>query len=115
MFHFLEAKTREETTIISFTVQGVHEEGHLQPFEAELLRKLPTTQGARVVLNFSGLLYFSSAAIKFLIDAKRQIERVGGRFQMCCIRANIMEMLKAAGQADYLCIQPDLETALAQE
>lgn len=50
-----------------------------------------------IVLNCSGLSYISSSGLRVLLMALKKITAANGKFYLCCLQENIMEIFEIAG------------------
>ncbi len=50
-----------------------------------------------IVVNFSDLVYMSSSGLRVLLMALKKITAIGGKFHLCSLKENIMEIFEIAG------------------
>ena len=68
--------------------------------------------GLRLVLDFTGVKYLSSAALGKLITLRRKVDQLGGRLKLCEIASETMDVFRIAKLDDYFDICRDQRTAL---
>jgi anti-anti-sigma factor len=67
---------------------------------------------SRILLDFSGLTYISSAGLRSIIQIIKHTAVCGGRTGIFAVPAHILEIIEIAGFQNLLDIYPDRETAL---
>ncbi|MBS2211025.1 STAS domain-containing protein [Carboxylicivirga mesophila] len=61
--------------------------------KAELTAAL-SDNGVKMVLNLSNISFIDSTGIGTLISALKTARQNGGTFQLCCIKADVLSLLK---------------------
>jgi anti-sigma B factor antagonist len=80
----------------------------------EQLFDLVDNQGKRkVLLDFEGVVFVSSAALGKLITLNKKIQQSGGKLVMCAIAKPILEVLEVVKLDRLFSICPDQQCALA--
>jgi anti-anti-sigma factor len=67
----------------------------------------------KVVLDFSALDYISSAGLRVLLGAAKQLRASGGKLGMCGLNQSVREVFDISGFASILSIYPTEAEALA--
>lgn len=67
---------------------------------------------SRVLLDFSGLTYISSAGLRSIIRIIKHTAVCGGRTGIFAVPAHILELIEISGFQPLIDIYPDRETAL---
>jgi anti-sigma B factor antagonist len=67
---------------------------------------------SRILLDFSGLTYISSAGLRSIIRIIKHTAVSGGRTGIFAVPAHILELIEISGFKPLLDIYPDRETAL---
>lgn len=80
-------------------------------FDAQAAPFLAEARG-RVLLDFSGLTYVSSAGLRSILRIIKHTAACGGRPGIFAIPAHILELIEISGFKPLLDIYPDRETAL---
>ncbi len=65
-----------------------------------------------IILDCGGLDYISSAGLRVLLKATKELKKTSGRMCLCCIRDYIQEVLDLSGFSSFLPIRPDLNESL---
>jgi anti-sigma B factor antagonist len=79
---------------------------------SELIDLIQGRNAPRLVLDFTGVKYLSSAALGKLITLKRKVDQIGGRLRLCEIDSETMDVFKIAKLDDYFEICTDQRAAL---
>lgn len=53
-----------------------------------------SSEGAKMILNLSNISFIDSTGIGTLISALKTARQNGGTFQLCCIKAEVLSLLK---------------------
>jgi anti-anti-sigma factor len=80
-------------------------------FDAQATPLLAEARG-RILLDFSGLTYISSAGLRSIIRIIKHTSVSGGRTGIFAVPAHILELIEISGFQTLLDIYPDRETAL---
>ena len=68
-----------------------------------------------LVLDLSGMEYVSSAGLRILLMAAKQVRGSATRLVLCALRPNVMEVFEISGLAAVFSIAPGREAAMAHE
>jgi anti-sigma B factor antagonist len=66
----------------------------------------------RLVINFEGLEYISSAGLRVLNKANKKLKKSEGVIVLCCMEDYIREVFEISGFDTFLPIVPTVEEAL---
>lgn len=66
----------------------------------------------RLLLDFTGVTYLSSAGMRVLLSAYKRLKEVKGKVAVCSIEDGVLDVLKMSGFDDVLTVFPNEETAL---
>ena len=66
----------------------------------------------RVVIDFRDLDYISSAGLRIILKASKELKRNQGEIALCAIQDYVKEVFEIAGFDTFLAITPTLEAAL---
>lgn len=80
-------------------------------FERMLLEKVHEGE-TRFVLDFEELDYISSAGLRVLLKATKELKKTSGRLCLCSIRDYIREVFDMSGFSSFLPIHPDVQESL---
>lgn len=78
-------------------------------FEAAIGEKLATSQ--RLVLDFADVPYISSAGLRVVLVAAKQVARSQGKFALASMRPEVLELFKVSGLSSILKIFDTPEAA----
>lgn len=51
----------------------------------------------KLLLDFSGVDYLSSAGMRMLLSVTKKLKTLSGHLVLCCLTPNVMEILKISG------------------
>lgn len=80
-------------------------------FEKKLLGMVQSGE-ARLVLDFEELDYISSAGLRVLLKAAKELKRSNGRLFICSMKDYIREIFEMSGFVSFLPIYTSLEDSL---
>jgi len=60
----------------------------------------------QVILDFKNVDYISSAGLRVIVKAMKEIERVQGKMCLCSVKDYIMEVFDVSGLAAFFTILP---------
>ena len=98
--------------IVQFRDAKILEDRTIQQLGTELIDLIQGRTAPRMVLDFTGVKYLSSAALGKLITLRRKVDQVGGRLKLCEIDQETMDVFKIAKLDDYFEIHPNQRSAL---
>jgi anti-anti-sigma factor len=80
-------------------------------FEGDLSKAI--AGGAnKLLLDMAGLNYISSAGLRIVLQAAKQMKSKGGRLALCSLKEQIKEVFDISGFSGLLDIAPTLEVAM---
>lgn len=82
-------------------------------FESELLQLISSGTG-RLLLDFSDLVYISSAGLRVVLLAAKRLQSANGRLALCSLNPQIAEVFRISGFDAIFDIHPSSESALAR-
>lgn len=65
------------------------------------------------VWDFSRLSYISSAGLRSVLQALKHVSARGGKFAVCSLSRNVMEVFDISGFKSLITIHPDRDRAVA--
>lgn len=105
----LEKKQMGDVTIVAF-------KGSLDtltaPRTTEYLNELITAGSTKLVVDFGGVDYTSSAGLRVLLAAVKETRSSGGDLYLTNVRPDVQKVLTLSGFTSILKIFPDVDTAL---
>jgi anti-sigma B factor antagonist len=98
--------------IVRFRDAKILEDRVIQQLGAELVGLVQGQSEPKLVLDFTGVKYLSSAALGKLITLRRKVEQAGGKLRLCEIDSEAMDVFRIAKLDDYFEIHRDQRSAL---
>jgi anti-sigma B factor antagonist len=80
---------------------------------AERLDKLVSGTAPRLVVDFAGVEFVSSAGLRAVLTLVKKVKAANGVFALCAVRPPVREVLDITGFTSMINIHPELSTALA--
>ena len=104
--------TEERTEgIVVLSLRGRLDSNTSDDFEKILLAKVHEGE-TRLVLDFKELDYISSAGLRVLLKATKELKTTSGQICLCSIRDYIREVFDMSGFSSFLPIHPDVQESL---
>ena len=103
---------KDAVTIVHFRDSKILEDRTIQELGTELNALVQVKNSPRLVLDFTGVTYLSSAALGKLITLRRRVDHVGGQLRLCEIAPETMDVFQIAKLDDYFEICRDQRTAI---
>jgi anti-sigma B factor antagonist len=97
--------------ILILSIAGRLDSSTSQDFEDKLIGQIKGGQG-RIVLDFDRLEYISSAGLRVLLKATRELKNAKGTLVLCAIKDYIQEVFELSGFASVFPIAPNLDGAM---
>lgn len=105
----VEISTMEGYTMVS--LEGRVDTTNANEFEKAMMGVLDS--GAqRVILDCSGLNYISSSGLRVFLVVQKKMSAAKGKFELCCLRAEIKEIFDISGFSSIFSIYPDQQSAI---
>ncbi|MCA9204148.1 MAG: STAS domain-containing protein [Pirellulaceae bacterium] len=108
----LRSEEMEGVLVVSFTDAKLLEETKIQQVGAELLEMVTRATDDRLLLNFSGVSFMSSAMIGKLVLLNKKCKTDGVDLKMCNISSNVMDVFKITKLNKVFDIHPNEEKAV---
>ena len=100
--------------VVSFQTSKILTDRSVADFGARLMRLIEAAEGPpRILLNFKGLTFLSSAAIGKLIMIHRKVKERGGELRLCHLSPTVLDVFRVARLHDLFSIDADVDTSLA--
>lgn len=103
---------KNNALIVQFRDAKILEDRTIQQLGTELIDLVQGRSAPRLVLDFTGVKYLSSAALGKLITLRRKVDQVGGKLKLCEIDSETMDVFKIAKLDDYFDIHRDQRSAI---
>ncbi|OIP95160.1 MAG: anti-anti-sigma factor [Syntrophobacteraceae bacterium CG2_30_61_12] len=107
----MEVTAKQQDGITILALQGRLDATTANDFEQQLLVMIH--QGSiRLVLDFEQLDYISSAGLRVLLKAVKELKRCDGRLFLCAVKDYVREVFDLSGFVSFLPIHGSLEESL---
>jgi anti-sigma B factor antagonist len=93
----------ENTTDITVQVEGRVDTTTAPDLEGEINSVMPKAN--KITLDCSKLIYISSAGLRVLLSAHKAMAKKGGKFELCNVGEDIMEIFSITGFSKILNIK----------
>ena len=110
----LTVQERGGVTVVEFAERKILEELTIREIEAELVDLVKTEDGIKLVLNFTNVGHFSSAALGTLNKLFELVRGQGGRMILTGISPRIMEVFEITNLHKRFDIRNTVADALAE-
>jgi anti-sigma B factor antagonist len=97
--------------VVVLSVKGRIDSNTSDEFEKTLLGRVQEGEN-RFILDFQELDYISSAGLRVLLKATKELKKTRGRMCLCSIRDYIQEVFDMSGFSSFLPIHPDVQESL---
>jgi anti-sigma B factor antagonist len=108
----VEVTVRDETAatvvVLSGSLDGTTAEG-----VSKRLSELVSGGGLRLVVDFAGVGYVSSAGLRVLLGSVKETRREGGDLRLAAVRPEVRKVLDLSGFTSILKLFPTVDEALA--
>lgn len=102
---------QEKGQVAVLSLEGRLDSNTSEAFEQRVMGKIDA--GSRqLVIDFSELEYISSAGLRVLLMAAKQLKGVGGAFALCGLKEHIREVFEISGFLPILTVVDDLDAAI---
>jgi anti-sigma B factor antagonist len=108
----LQLETIDDVVVVSLTDARIIEEDVIQEVGEQLYSLVDDQGHSRLLLNFSNVMYLSSAALGKLIQLKKKVGNVKGTMKLCCINPDLLEVFKITRLDQVFPIFKDEQSAL---
>ncbi len=78
----------------------------------KLGQKMKSVDNMKIIMDFSGLEYISSAGLRIILMNAKKMKKNGGHFRLCCMKEFIKEIFDIAGFSRILNIDDKLENSI---
>ncbi len=88
----LRVQKQDDVAIVSFVTSRILDQSNVQQLGEEFDALVDKHQLRKVVLNFSGVTYMSSAVMGKLVSLLKKMQASGGKLRLCAIEDSIYEI-----------------------
>jgi anti-sigma B factor antagonist len=107
----MQVTEKRQGDIVVLAVEGRLDSSNSDQFEKQLLSMVERGD-VRFVLDFGGLDYISSAGLRVLLKAAKELKKKEGHLCLCALRDYVREVFDMSGFATFLPIHSSLETSI---
>jgi anti-anti-sigma factor len=108
---YVKLHEQKESDVVILKPEGRIDASALPEFSAFLYRKID--DGAKkILIDFSGSDYMSSAGIRALLEGYKRIQQNKGDMAFCSVDENLLELFEVVSLDKVFMIYPDEFTAL---
>lgn len=109
----LKSEQKEDILVVYFTDAKILDEARIQKIGKELMEKAEeAAEGKKMLLNFQGVQFMSSAMIGKLVLLNKKCKAAGLTLKFCAISPNVLEVFKITRLNRVFDIQTDEDKAL---
>ena len=109
----LETREEENVLVVKFTKAKILDEPTIEQIGKELNEAIGKAPEAKIVLNFAGVSFMSSAMIGKLVSFNNKCKTSDVKLKLCSISDNVMEVFKITRLNKVFDIQKTEEKAIA--
>ena len=106
-------RMHEEVLVVGFTDQKILDSQRIEQVGKELQEVVPQAIHKKLLLNFGGVSFMSSAMITKLVILNKTCKAQGVNLKFCEVSANVLEVFKITKLNKLFDIQGTEEKALA--
>ncbi|MCH1430294.1 MAG: anti-sigma factor antagonist [Chlamydiales bacterium] len=109
----IEVKEETQGDVLIIRLAGRVDANTAPPLEEQVLKKIDGGQH-KVLLDFAGVDYISSAGMRFLLSCTKKVKGVSGKFVICSMSEGVIEVINMAGFNHILNIEADESAAMGK-
>lgn len=106
-------EVKDQVVVVYFTDGKILDSQRIEQVGKELQEAIPAAENKRLVLNFKGVSFMSSAMITKLVMLNKGCKAQGVALKFCDVSPNVLEVFKITNLNKMFDIQPDEEKAIA--
>ena len=101
----------QQGNVLILRISGRLDSLSSQEMEARI-EKLIAQGETRILLDFTGVDYLSSAGMRMILATYKKVQGVLGQFALCSVGDGVMDILKMSGFDTLLHVYPTKEEAI---
>ena len=110
---FLKVDQSGDVAVVTFLVKRILDEPTIQAIAEQLFSLIEQDGNRKLLLNFTGVEYMSSAALGKLINLHKKVTSLQGKLAMCAVIPQIYEVFAITKLDKIFKIFPDEDAAMA--
>ncbi len=107
----MEISQKEENGIISFAIKG-RLDADSSPEAEAVVKDALKSQATRVLFNLASLEYLSSAGLRVLLGAAKEMRRRDGKIVLCALNEFVKEIFEVSGFQSLIPIADTVESGI---
>jgi anti-sigma B factor antagonist len=108
----MELETTDSSGITIVTIRGSVDGSTSEELTARLIQ-LAQSGSTRLVADFAGVTYTSSAGLRALLASLKEARQRGGDLRLARVHQDVYRVLQLSGFTGILKLYPDLDSAVA--
>ena len=107
----MEITQQEENGIVTIAVKG-RLDADSSPEAEKVVKEALEGQTTSVLFNLSGLEYLSSAGLRVLLSAAKEMRRREGKIVLCCLNEFVKEIFEVSGFQSLIPIADSVDSGM---
>ena len=107
----MEITQKEENGIVSISIEG-RLDADSSPEAEKVVKEALEGQTTRVLFNLSALEYLSSAGLRVLLSAAKEMRRRDGKIVLCSLNEFVKEIFEVSGFQSLIPITDSVESGI---
>jgi anti-anti-sigma factor len=109
----MEISQKEENGIVFLSFKG-RLDGTSAPEAEQAVKNILENENTRLVFDLSLLEYLSSAGLRVILGAAKEMKRRGGKFVLCALNAYVKEVFEVSGFGAIIPIAESVEAGIKE-
>ena len=111
-FECIKLDTVDDVSVVKFADEKIMDPTRIEQLGTELLRISDSQENKKVLINFSNVKFFSSAAINKLIVMEKRMRAKGGQVMLSNLRPEVRDLFALTNLNDLFQIEDEQSTAI---
>ena len=107
----MEINSKEENGIVSIAIKG-RLEADSSPEAEKVVREVLKGPTTRLLFNLSALVYLSSAGLRVVLTAAKEMKRRDGKIVLCSLNEFVKEIFEVSGFQSLIPIADSIESGI---
>ncbi|UCD80179.1 MAG: STAS domain-containing protein [Desulfobacterales bacterium] len=107
----MEITQKEENGIVSISITG-RLDADSAPEAEKVVKEALEGQTTRILFNLDALEYLSSAGLRVLLSAAKEMRRRDGKIVLCCLNEFVKEIFEVSGFQSLIPIAESVESGM---
>jgi len=110
--NIIKLETEDDITIISFTTPTISCLCHVEEVAADVRTFIDRQKPRRIIVDFTGVKFFSSQVLGMLVDIWKRLNKIDGRVVISGINPDLSRVFKITNLDTIFEFRPDRISAL---